>query len=197
MKTVGETIKEIRTQKGITLEQLGYRSGISHTHIWRIEKGLQKNPRYNTLQKIAGALGVNTSIFYYQVAERKDTAYSRPQPVYVPIYEYKLPRSDIPVDPTDYWYLPTKYAGKELEGYICRGDGMYPYISDGDIVIIDMNADMKDGDICGGFINGVLHLGHIRSKDDKKWLYENSDFNLVSYFDEIYKVVLSIRWKEH
>lgn len=53
----GTRIKEIRKQKGLTQKQLGDMCGIADSNIRKYENGYQ-NPKIETLQKIADALGV-------------------------------------------------------------------------------------------------------------------------------------------
>lgn len=56
--TVGELIKKKRLEKGLTQKQLGERAKIAEPTIRRYELG-KLNPKYETIQKIAAALGVN------------------------------------------------------------------------------------------------------------------------------------------
>ncbi|WP_456273080.1 helix-turn-helix domain-containing protein [Bacillus sp. AK031] len=55
---VGEKIKLLRERKGITINELAFTADISKSYISSIERGLQKNPSINVLEKIAHALGV-------------------------------------------------------------------------------------------------------------------------------------------
>lgn len=55
--TVGENIKRIRKEKGITQKELGERlGGISQQQIGQWENG-DKNPKFETIIKLASALG--------------------------------------------------------------------------------------------------------------------------------------------
>lgn len=58
MATVGERIKELRKEKGLTQKQLGELSGLSTTQIGHYEQGFRK-PKIDTMNKIARALGVS------------------------------------------------------------------------------------------------------------------------------------------
>lgn len=55
--TVGENIKKIRKQKGLTQKRLGELCGINEVQIRRYEIG-KANPKIETVDKIASALGV-------------------------------------------------------------------------------------------------------------------------------------------
>lgn len=62
----GEHIKKIRTEKGLSMRELERRSGLSQSYISQLEKGIQQNPKNETIQKLA--LGLNTD---YQELLRK------------------------------------------------------------------------------------------------------------------------------
>jgi len=47
----------LRTQQGLTQEQLGEKAGIDYKFLGSVERG-QQNPSFNVLVKIAQALGV-------------------------------------------------------------------------------------------------------------------------------------------
>ncbi|EDL62646.1 helix-turn-helix domain-containing protein [Bacillus sp. SG-1] len=55
---VGEKIKSIRENKGITINELAQRADISKSYISTIERDIQKNPSIKVLEKIAAALEV-------------------------------------------------------------------------------------------------------------------------------------------
>ncbi len=57
--TVGENIKKIREKKGMTQKELADKCNIIYQTIGKYERDLL-NPKYETLQKIATALGVST-----------------------------------------------------------------------------------------------------------------------------------------
>ncbi len=56
--TLGERIKELRSKKGLTQEELGKLIGISGVAIMRYEKG-QREPDIKTIEKLALKLGVS------------------------------------------------------------------------------------------------------------------------------------------
>ncbi|MFC7786716.1 MULTISPECIES: XRE family transcriptional regulator [unclassified Rossellomorea] len=57
---VGERIKNLREQKGLTINELALHSNVSKSYISSIERGLQKNPSIKVLKKIA--LTLDTSL---------------------------------------------------------------------------------------------------------------------------------------
>lgn len=57
--TVGENIKRIRKEHGLTQEELGKEIDVSGVAIMRYEKG-QREPKLETIEKIAHVLGVSS-----------------------------------------------------------------------------------------------------------------------------------------
>lgn len=56
--TVNENIKRIRKERGLTQKRLGEICGIAEPNIRKYENGKQ-NPKLETVEKIASALGVS------------------------------------------------------------------------------------------------------------------------------------------
>jgi len=56
-KKFGHVLKEIRQQRGLSQEQLGFESGYHRTYISLLERG-QKSPSLNTIFQLAKALKV-------------------------------------------------------------------------------------------------------------------------------------------
>ena len=56
-------IKEVRTQKSVSLSKLAELSGISKGHLSKVERGEQE-PKLSTMIKIAKALGVELENLY-------------------------------------------------------------------------------------------------------------------------------------
>lgn len=68
---IGNAIKQIRKEKGLTQKQLSSKSGVSQTSLSLIEKG-QTQAGKETLEKIAIGLGVKQSIIMIHAIERSD-----------------------------------------------------------------------------------------------------------------------------
>jgi transcriptional regulator with XRE-family HTH domain len=63
MEHIGEAIRSYRKRAGITQEELARRAEIAPTSVVRLETGEVRQPRYDTLMKLAGALQVNPAQF--------------------------------------------------------------------------------------------------------------------------------------
>ncbi len=59
-KLVGNRIRQLRKGKGLSQEELGYKSELHYTHIGAIERG-EKNWSIDTLVKVAGGLNVTVN----------------------------------------------------------------------------------------------------------------------------------------
>ncbi len=57
-KLIGDRIRQLRKERGLSQEELGYKSDLHYTHIGAIERG-EKNWSIDTLVKVAGGLGVS------------------------------------------------------------------------------------------------------------------------------------------
>lgn len=56
---IGQVIKRLRNEKGLTQEELSRQAGITYTSLVKIETGQVKDPRVNTITKISNALHVS------------------------------------------------------------------------------------------------------------------------------------------
>lgn len=54
-------LKELRLQKGLSLQDAANLIGISKTHFWDLETGKSKNPSYDLLEKISDKFGISIS----------------------------------------------------------------------------------------------------------------------------------------
>lgn len=61
--TIGEKIRKIRKENGLTQKQLGEKLGVSYQMIAQYENG-KRNPKIDTIEKIADALEVSKNSFY-------------------------------------------------------------------------------------------------------------------------------------
>ena len=59
--TVGENIRRIRQERGLTLKQLGELIGVSEAYIRAYESG-RRNPKQKSLETLANALAVNVEV---------------------------------------------------------------------------------------------------------------------------------------
>lgn len=74
MSRLGEKIKNMRTERGLSLKELAHKSGISAAAIHKIESnGI--TPTITTMMKISDALGKKVSHFIEEKAEHNDVVF--------------------------------------------------------------------------------------------------------------------------
>ncbi|MBN2420000.1 MAG: helix-turn-helix transcriptional regulator [Deltaproteobacteria bacterium] len=56
----GETLRQLRAQKGLSQEELGFESGYHRTYISLLERG-KKSPSIKTIFQLANALNIKPS----------------------------------------------------------------------------------------------------------------------------------------
>ncbi|MFL5912298.1 MAG: helix-turn-helix domain-containing protein [Gaiellaceae bacterium] len=59
-EALGHAVREVRTSKGLSQEELAHRSGLHPTYISGIERGL-RNPTWHSLSRVCEALEVRMS----------------------------------------------------------------------------------------------------------------------------------------
>jgi len=65
----GRMLQELRTERGLSQEKLGFESNYHRTYISQLERG-QKNPSLKAIFRLAEALGVKPSQMVRHVEER-------------------------------------------------------------------------------------------------------------------------------
>jgi transcriptional regulator with XRE-family HTH domain len=77
-KAFGQVLKEIRRERGISQEELGFESGFHRTYISLLERG-QKSPSLNTVFQLAMALQISPSDMIQRVEAWMDQMCGREQ----------------------------------------------------------------------------------------------------------------------
>jgi transcriptional regulator with XRE-family HTH domain len=62
-QNIGNFIRDLRRNAGVSLRQLADKAGVSNPYLSQVERGLRK-PSAEVLQSIAGALRVSTPVMY-------------------------------------------------------------------------------------------------------------------------------------
>jgi transcriptional regulator with XRE-family HTH domain len=62
-KEIGQKIKMLRTEKKLSMRELGEKVGVSHAHISKLEKGIN-GPSVDLLEKIAHYFNIDMSHFF-------------------------------------------------------------------------------------------------------------------------------------
>ena len=62
-KKIGEKLKKIRTQKGMSQGDIAKKLGVHRSYISGIERGI-RNPTVKNIERLADALGVDVSALF-------------------------------------------------------------------------------------------------------------------------------------
>lgn len=73
------TLKNIRKNKGITLNELASATGLNAGYLCHIERGTRTNPSKDTMEKIASALGRTVSEVFYSEDEHNEKDHTNKQ----------------------------------------------------------------------------------------------------------------------
>ena len=170
-----EAVKIAREKAGLNKSELARKAGLEPSHVSRLENGDYKAPSIDTINKLARALGVAPNQLYSgnlppvrpetpeELLEKLRTA----SPITVPVFADILVHAGEPLEfPVDFVYLPPSRKAREgLEGYHVKGTCLEPLIHDGDIVIVDHNAEINVGDIALCCANYEVHIGKVTKVD--------------------------------
>lgn len=158
---IGERIKMLRTQQGLTLEEVGTRVGVGKSTVRKWESGQIANMRRDKIALLAKALNVTPT---YLMGWKEEAAPARPVvPDAIPYTPMPLvrvagavrcgpgglaieedlgyERADVP-SPKDYIYLRA------------TGDSMAPQICEGDLALVHLQPDVESGELAVVVIDG-------------------------------------------
>lgn len=149
--TIGETIKKIREEKGITQEELSNKLGYkTKSSISKIEKNLAEFP-ISKLRKIADALDVDVwEIIGFNSVEIDDINSLNVFPIHkkaVPILGDIACGTPITAEQNIDGYADLPDGVRADFALRCKGDSMEPTFLDGDLVLIRQEGDVSDGKI--------------------------------------------------
>lgn len=148
---MGEKIKTLRKQKGMTLEELGDLIGVGKSTVRKWENGMIANMRRDKIAAVAKAL--NVSPMYLMGWEPPKTS----QAVRIPVYSRVA--AGIPLEASgevvDYEEIPEALSRSgEYFGLRVVGDSMEPKISDGDTIIVRKQETAEPGEVIVATVNG-------------------------------------------
>jgi transcriptional regulator with XRE-family HTH domain len=80
LSAIGETLRSIRTERGLTLRQVSQGAHVSISYLAEIERG-EKDPSSRVLESIAEGLGVGTGDLLLRIASALGPESPRATPV--------------------------------------------------------------------------------------------------------------------
>ena len=165
--TLGERLKELRTERDLTLEDVGNVVGLQKQAIWKYENGNVSNMKRTTIKKLSDFFNVSPSYLMGYTDERNELELVNPtvtsDTVLFPVIgDIAAGYDNIAVEnwSGDTVEIPSSFLkGRKQEEYFVlqvKGDSMYPHYMNGDKVLIlkqstlnnsgDVGAILYDGD---------------------------------------------------
>ncbi|PKE47279.1 helix-turn-helix domain-containing protein [Macrococcoides caseolyticum] len=173
-------LKGRRKELGLTLEQVGEIVGVGKSTVRKWEDGQIANMGRDKISKLAEALRV--SPMYIMGLEELDT-------LKIPVVAQVS--AGLPVyseqDIIDYAYAPAylKKNGRELFYLKVTGDSMDKEFKEGDLILVDMNSTVENGQIGVVQINGYnATVKRVKYDEDKIILLPES--NNSDHLPQIY-----------
>ena len=159
LDTIGERLRKVRESKGLTIDELSEKCGLTSGHIGRIERDDSRNPRFGTIQKLAEALGVNPEDILYpkETPARPREAFDAPNYIPRDIPVIGLTRAGrggfyddqgFPVgEGVRKVHRPIDVKDPNAYALMVEGDSMSPMLEKGWIVYVCPNHCYENGDL--------------------------------------------------
>lgn len=178
----GEKIKNARKRARMTQKELAEKLGLSFQSVAQWENGL-RNPKQETLQKIADALGIPVSDLAGETdgKEKNFPSFGMPigeilvMPVAVTV-RAGFGSMAVPVYGEEVTEIPKSmlrgYPPEECFAARVKGNSMYPRICEGDIVVIHMQNTVESGEIALVVYddNEEATIKRVRYEPGKNWV---------------------------
>lgn len=149
-----DILRKLRTEKGLTLQQVADYVGLQKAAIYKYEHGLIVNPKRSLIEKLATLFQVSPSYLLGVTDEQHSQSVTS---VRIPILGRVV--AGIPLEAiTDiegYEEITPKMASLgEYFALRIKGHSMEPRIEDGEIVIVKQQEDVECGDVAIVLVNG-------------------------------------------
>lgn len=190
LEDTGRRIKELRTEKGWTLEQLGDAVGVNKSTVRKWETGMIKNMRRDKLAMIAKALSTTPAyLMGWQEEGAGDPKRERGNmlsPERLQIHLNTVPVYDpiscgtgkwVDEQPVDYLGVPDTMVSKACHYFAnpAYGDSMEPRILDGDYIVFEQTESIDPGCIGAFSLNGEYYCKRFKKlPDGSMWLFSEN-----------------------
>jgi len=176
-ENLGTRLRQLRETKVLTRYRLAKISGVSEAYIYRIERGEIKNPRRDTLGKLAAGLNVTLTYLIGEPAPL-DTLQLVEQSLkaYIPVYAEVGEEGEI-MEPVDYVACTrTRVPPPTLRAY--RANCLYPsvLIESTDTIVVDTSLTPENGDLVVVIKEGQPTVKKYRQdRKGQKWFEDGKD----------------------
>lgn len=188
---VGKYIKSLRTESGMTQEQLGELVGVKKAAVQKWESGMTQNLKRTTIQKLADIFNVSPAAFVGNEVEPSIyDKYDNIQPIRL-TKKYPLLGDIACGQPLYCEESGFVECSDDIDAdfcLICKGDSMInARIYDGDIVFIKSMPTVENGQIAAVSIDNEATLKRVYYYPDKNKLVltpENPEYEPLVYVNE-------------
>ena len=154
--TIGERIKKLRKEKGISVDKLAELIGKDRATIYRYESKDIENMPTGVLEPLSKALGTTPAFLMGWESNVEKIPFSK---TYMrPLYDSVAAGLGVPAENTIVGYIPTYIQNAiEKEKYIwvnVQGDSMSPLIDDGSQILIRLQDTIDSGQVAVVLIDG-------------------------------------------
>lgn len=152
---MGERIKQLRLEKGLTQEELGKYIGVKKAAIMKYEKGNVKNMKRSAIETLSNLFNVTPS--YLMCLDESKVNEEDKKIVKIPILGTVKAGYDWLAEENVVDYITLKEELPNVDEYFglrITGDSMLPLLSDGDLVIVHDQDDVESGQTAVVLING-------------------------------------------
>jgi transcriptional regulator with XRE-family HTH domain len=172
--SLGKYIKAVRRRRGISQWELSKLSGLTRSHISRLELDDYDNPTAGTFILLAKALKVHPNELYQAAGYIEENTRFRkgpPKTLYEAVAGLEVQSVNIPVtadvgqltsgviDVGQFatWGLPNN-GSQNVKGLLVRGFSLEPDIREGDVIFIDPDTQPSHGSIVLCFQGEAINL---------------------------------------
>ena len=170
-------IKELRKEKGLTLDKLSQITKIAPNTLNQYELG-KREPSFEIVKLLADTFNVSID---YMLGRTEENTQEKKSSTKIPVLG-TIP-AGIPIEAVeeivDYEEISTEMATRgEFFALKVKGDSMSPLINDGDVVIIKKQDDAESGKICVVMINGFdATLKEIKKEENGLWVLPKNPYS--------------------
>lgn len=151
MENLGKRLKYYREQIGLSQIDLSEKSGISQASIARIESGRQNNLKRETMKKLAEGLGISLTELMEPVTMVKEEEAVYGSVRAVPVIEMKdidVAKDLSALAKKTHTFEPSLSSDKNAFYLRITPDlTIRPFIENGDLILIEPAAEIREGDI--------------------------------------------------
>ena len=210
--SLAKKIRELRAERGWTQLDLAKRSGLDRGYIANLEgsKSIQR-PSADAFLKLASAFKIKPEELYHAAGYISEAKHIKPRletpeeildrlrlatPQSIPVYPWEaFPfHAGDGIEPIEYIYRARpKISSKHVEAYVVHGDCLEPKIHDLDVIVVDLEGQIENGDIVACLVDNEFHVLRVRNVAGELWFEDNHGKFQFEQCQEIAPVIEVIR----